>query len=148
MAIKKVNPRATFVFTVSPVRHIKDGMVENTVSKSHLITALHQVLTEADTAHYFPSFEILMDELRDYRFYANDLIHPSELAIQYIWEKFKEVWIQPEMYDLLNEIDSIKKGLTHRPFHPDSDAHAAFLSNLNHRIQKLQARIPHVSFMT
>jgi len=92
--IESVNSNAAVVFTVSPVRHIKDGFVENTQSKSHLLTAIHQVLS--NKICYFPSYEIMMDELRDYRFYAEDMIHPSALAIQYIWEKFQQVWISDE----------------------------------------------------
>lgn len=147
-AIKKGNPTATLLFTVSPVRHIKDGMVENTVSKAHLITAVHQVLAKMDAGHYFPSYELMIDELRDYRFYANDMLHPSELAIQYIWEKFKSVWIDPGTEPFLIEIDTIQKGLAHRPIHPDSEAHSKFVSNLNDRMKKLQDIIPHISFMT
>ncbi len=146
--IKKVNPTATLLFTVSPVRHIKDGMIENTVSKAHLIAGVHQVISGVDTAHYFPSFELMMDELRDYRFYTADMLHPSEMAIQYIWEKFKEEWVQPEIEHLLKEIDGIQKGLAHRSFHPESEAHFTFVSNLNDRIKQLQVKIPHISFMT
>jgi GSCFA family len=145
--IKKVNPTVALIFTISPVRHIKDGIVENAISKAHLIAAVHQALLEADSCHYFPSYELMMDELRDYRFYADDMIHPSELAIQYIWEKFKQVWVLPETEDLLNEIDGIQKGLAHRPFHPESEAHLAFVSSLKQRMMKLQEKIPQLSFM-
>jgi hypothetical protein len=91
--IHSVNKKASIIFTVSPVRHLKDGFVENTRSKSHLITAIHQTIEAEKQSHYFPSYEIMMDELRDYRFYDEDMIHPNQTAVNYIWEKFKEVWI-------------------------------------------------------
>ena len=87
--IRSVNKKASILFTVSPVRHLKDGFVENTQSKAHLIAGIHQVVEPRHHLHYFPSYEIMMDELRDYRFYAEDMIHPNQTAINYIWEKFK-----------------------------------------------------------
>ncbi len=94
--IKSVNPKVSILFTVSPIRHIKDGFVENTQSKSHLISAIHQVVEPRNNVHYFPSYEIMMDELRDYRFYAEDMLHPNKIAINYIWECFQKVWISSE----------------------------------------------------
>ena len=85
--IKEINPTINFIFTVSPVRHIKDGFIENQQSKAHLITALHQVIKSHENSFYFPSYEIMMDELRDYRFYKEDMIHPNNIAVNYIWEK-------------------------------------------------------------
>ena len=86
--IREVNPSINFIFTVSPVRHLKDGFIENQQSKSHLISALHQIIPLHKNTFYFSSYEIMMDELRDYRFYKEDMIHPNLLAINYIWEKF------------------------------------------------------------
>lgn len=86
--IKSINPETTIIYTVSPVRHIKDGFIENQRSKAHLLSAIHQVVESRNNTHYFPSYEIMMDELRDYRFYAEDMIHPNQTAIDYIWEKF------------------------------------------------------------
>ena len=91
--IKDINPTATIIFTVSPVRHLKDGFIENAQSKAHLIAAIHQVSDKRNRLYYFPSFEIMMDDLRDYRFYASDMLHPNETAINYIWEQFQQVWI-------------------------------------------------------
>ncbi|MBG7630366.1 MAG: GSCFA domain-containing protein, partial [Bacteroidetes bacterium] len=87
--IKDLNPSANILFTVSPVRHLKDGFVENAQSKAHLISAIHQVINEKNQLFYFPSYEIMMDDLRDYRFYASDMVHPNQTAIDYIWEQFK-----------------------------------------------------------
>lgn len=144
--IKEVNPEVTFIFTVSPVRHIKDGFVENTLSKLHLLSALHQSISTIEHAHYFPSYELMMDELRDYRFYKEDMLHPNDTAIQYIWEKFNRVWISAETIHLQNEIDSIQKGLLHKPFNPDSEEHSVFQKNLQKSIEKLQKELPWIQF--
>jgi len=139
--IHKINPDCTFIFTVSPVRHIKDGFVENQQSKAHLIAAIHSC-----KINYFPSYEILMDELRDYRFYADDMLHPSQTAIDYIWSRFSESSISEESHSVMEEIDSIRKALAHRPFNPYSEAHQKFLKTLEDKIQNLQQRFPHFSF--
>jgi lysophospholipase L1-like esterase len=147
--IKIVNPKASIVFTVSPVRHLKDGFVENTQSKSHLITAIHSVLSllaQSRGLYYFPSYEIMMDELRDYRFYAEDMIHPSPTAINYIWEAFKNVWIADESFKIMERIDVIQKGLNHRPFNTKSKGHQKFISNLNEKQTQLKNEFPHIMF--
>jgi lysophospholipase L1-like esterase len=136
--IKSVNNNIEIIFTVSPVRHLKDGFVENMRSKSHLLSAIHQVVAPRDHIHYFPSYEIMMDDLRDYRFYSSDMIHPNETAINYIWEAFKMVWIHEKSTDLMSEIDTIQKGLSHRPFNKNSKQHLLFLENLQLKISALQ----------
>jgi len=95
--LKAFNPEVTVIFSISPVRHLKDGFVENNQSKAHLIAALHSVLKPSKKTHYFPSYEIVMDELRDYRFYKEDMVHPNQLAIDYIWKKFQSIWIDPRV---------------------------------------------------
>lgn len=139
--VRKINPGCNFVFTVSPVRHIKDGFVENQRSKAHLITAIHNCLVD-----YFPSYEIVMDELRDYRFYAEDMLHPNQVAIDYIWERFSENHISKACLDTMEEVGSIQKALAHRPFNPDSDSHQKFLKSLHDRIDRLQQQFPHFRF--
>lgn len=128
--IKSVNPQVSIVFTVSPVRHLKDGFVENTQSKSHLLTAIHQVVDPSKQQYYFPSYEIMMDELRDYRFYKDDMIHPNQTAINYIWEKFQNVWISKSSIEIMEQVDSIQKGVAHKPFNPKSESHKQFLQQL------------------
>lgn len=140
--IRSVNYNATVIFTVSPVRHIKDGFVENTQSKAHLIAAIHQVIK--DKSFYFPSYEIMMDELRDYRFYNEDMVHPNQIAINYIWNKFKQVWISDESFKIMEEVDAIQKGLQHKPFNPNSEAHQNFLQKLDAKINQLQSQFPHI----
>lgn len=143
--IGKGNPKAKLIFTISPVRHLKDGFVENQQSKAHLVTALHQTIKGHDVS-YFPAYEIMMDELRDYRFFAKDMVHPNDLAVDYIWEKFKAVWISSEVYPIMDEVESIQKGLQHRPFNPGSEAHQKFKTSLRTKITYLQERYPFMKF--
>jgi len=145
--IQKVNPSCHFIFTISPVRHLKDGFIENQRSKAHLISALHNFVSlSLSKCNYFPSYELMMDELRDYRFYAEDMLHPSQIAIDYIWVRFFENYISEENYATMEEVSSIQKGLTHRPFNPDSDSHQRFLTSLNEKILKLKEKFPCMKF--
>jgi lysophospholipase L1-like esterase len=144
--IKSVNPSAAIIFTISPVRHLKDGFVENTLSKAHLITAIHQLIDPFIKVYYFPSFEIMMDELRDYRFYREDMLHPNNTAIQYIWEKFQQSWINQHSQNIMTEVDIIQKGLRHKPFNQNSESHQKFLENLNLKIEHIQDAYPHLHF--
>jgi hypothetical protein len=145
--IHSVNSNCNVIFTVSPVRHTKDGFVENQWSKSNLIAALHQVINlKVSTANYFPSYEIMMDELRDYRFYAEDMLHPSQLAIDYIWKRFKEATVSEIAFSTMDEVEIIQKSLQHRPFNPDSESHVKFETNLKAKIRKLVAQYPFMKF--
>ncbi|WP_298237913.1 GSCFA domain-containing protein [uncultured Algibacter sp.] len=147
--IQSKNPKVSVIFTVSPVRHLKDGFIENMQSKAHLIAAVHQLLSnsaESRNLNYFPSYEIMMDELRDYRFYNEDMIHPSELAINYIWEAFKTVWVSEEVSKIMDDVDYIQKGLQHKPFNQNSEAHIQFLEKLESRKQILASKLPHIKF--
>ncbi|MFY0602898.1 MAG: GSCFA domain-containing protein [Flavobacteriaceae bacterium] len=144
--IKSVNREATITFTVSPIRHLKDGFIENQQSKSHLVAAIHQVVDGGRTSSYFPSYEIMMDELRDYRFYADDMIHPNRIAIQYIWEKYSNTWISETSRNTMLAIEKIQNGLAHKPFNSKSEAHKGFLRNLEMDIQKLQEKYPFITF--
>jgi hypothetical protein len=144
-----INPNVNFIFTVSPVRHLKDGVVENQLSKAHLISAIYQQLQTEQcklNTEYFPSYEIMMDELRDYRFYAEDMIHPSEVAIDYIWQRFSETTISEENHSIMNEIEIIQKGLAHRPFNPNSQSHMQFLSKLQAKSTKLVSQYSFMKF--
>ncbi len=138
--VKSVNPAIEIIFTVSPVRHLKDGFTENSLSKAHLISAIHQVIGPRNHTHYFPSFEIMMDDLRDYRFYKSDMIHPNETAIEYIWNQFKNTWVSDNSFELMDKIDTIQKGLTHRPFNKESEQHQLFLKNLQLKIEALKSQ--------
>jgi hypothetical protein len=144
--IRDINPKVNFIFTVSPVRHLKDGFVENQRSKAHLIAAVHRVVEPRKRIFYFPSYEILMDELRDYRFYKEDMIHPNSIAINYIWEKFSECWITETATQILKQIDSIQKRLQHKPFNSNSQEHEKFLQKLSNDIHELQVSHPNITF--
>lgn len=134
------------LFTVSPVRHTKEGMVENQLSKSQLICALHEVLPLYKNCHYLPVYEILMDDLRDYRFYKEDLIHPNLQAIQYIWEKFGEAYFSEDMKEFIQENLKIKTALEHRSKDENSKKHKAFMEKVQERIQIQQAKVKHPIF--
>ncbi|TMM52188.1 GSCFA domain-containing protein [Maribacter algarum] len=147
--VQSVNQNAKFIFTVSPVRHLKDGFVENQRSKAHLISAIHQIMETSyflPRTSYFESYELVMDELRDYRFYEADMIHPNQIAIDYIWEKFKEVWISLTAYTTMEKVDTVQKGLQHRPYNPDSGQHQSFMKSLERKITYLQEEYPFMKF--
>lgn len=148
--IQNLNPNIKFIFTVSPVRHIKDGFIENQLSKSHLFTALHQILITHNpqpiTHNYFPSYEIMMDELRDYRFYSEDMLHPNQIAIDYIWKLFSENYISEDSFSVMKEVDEIQKSLRHRSFNPESEQHQKFLLKLQQKINLLEEKLPHITF--
>ncbi len=149
--MRSKNPNIQIIYTVSPVRHLKDGFIENSQSKSHLITAIHKFLNRNSeiqnrNSFYFPSYEIMMDELRDYRFYAEDMLHPNKTAINYIWEKFQQVWIASGASIIMNEVEQIQKGLLHKPFNPDSKSHQKFLQLLEARKAQLQKLFAHITF--
>lgn len=144
--IKQENSLTRIVFTVSPIRHIKDGFVESTLSKSQLISAVHQVIDERHSVSYFPSYEIMMDELRDYRFYAEDMIHPSGIAINYIWERFKTVWLSEKAVRIMEQVDAVQKGLNHRPFNPNTKQHKVFVEKLKRNQEQLSGQFPHMFF--
>ncbi len=143
--VRSINKKASFIFTISPVRHLKDGFAENTLSKALLHAAI-QAIKEDDLAAYFPAFEIMMDDLRDYRFYKSDLVHPNEMAVDYIWELFKNSWISEDSIKTMVQIEDIQKSLSHKPFDPESEAHKKFLRSLELKIEHLQTRYPQINF--
>lgn len=144
--IREINPVANFIFTVSPVRHLKDGFVQNQQSKAHLIAAIQQVVEPRKKNYYFPSYEIMMDELRDYRFYKEDMIHPNPTAINYIWDKFVSTWFSEDSLSITEKVDKIQKGLQHKPFNPDSEAHQKFLTKIEEDINSLKVEFPFMNF--
>jgi hypothetical protein len=147
--IHAVNPNCTIIFTISPVRHIKDGFVENQVSKSNLISALYSVLhlpSSGMKGAYFPSYEIIMDELRDYRFYTEDMLHPNQVAIDYIWKRFQETTISETAFATMDEVESIQKSLSHKPFNPDSESHLKFETKVREKITKLESQYSFMKF--
>ena len=134
--LKKLNPDIKIIITVSPVRHLKETLELNAVSKSILRVACHEIAAQFSDAEYFPAFEMMIDDLRDYRFYKSDMLHPTEQAEEYIWEKFMERYFSPELRDFVKQWSAILSALRHRPFHPHSEAHQQFLRET---LQKLEA---------
>ena len=143
--LKSINKDINVLFTVSPIRHLKDGFIENTQSKSHLIAAIHNIV-DCKNVSYFPSYEIMMDELRDYRFYSEDMIHPNKIAINYIWEKFSETWFEENTGSIMKEIELIQKGMAHKPFDKNSEKHQNFLQNLESKKEKIRTQFPFINF--
>lgn len=139
--LKKIdNP---VVFTVSPVRHIKDGLVENNLNKSVLLLAINQLCKEfPEKASYFPSYEILIDELRDYRFYSNDWIHPSEEAKEFIWNKLSNIMFSEKTKKLNLEIKKIRSSLSHQPKFGINDEYLSFLNKTLQKIKKVKSSTP------
>ena len=114
------------VLTVSPVRHVGDGLQENSVSKATLRLAVEELVAKYENAYYFPSYEILIDDLRDYRYYGDDLAHPTKMAIDYVWERFCEAMLTPTAQERLPKIEQIVSAAEHHPFNPESEAHKHF----------------------
>ncbi|GAA0878629.1 GSCFA domain-containing protein [Algoriphagus jejuensis] len=137
--IQAQNPKLQVILTLSPVRHIKDGVAENQLSKSLLRVLCGRLESKFEQVSYFPAYEILMDELRDYRFYKSDLIHPTEEAENYIWERWQAVHFSPETQKSVAKIEKIKLELSHRPFNPATEAHRKFLQNLLAKLERLNA---------
>lgn len=137
-------PDKQFVFTVSPLRHLKDGLHGNQLSKSTLLLAVNQVCEQFENAHYFPAYEILLDELRDYRFYKEDMVHPTEQAVRYIWEKFVDFAINPSEKPAMQAASELKQMLHHKPLFPDSEAYRKFEQQRNQKVTEMKQKFPNV----
>jgi len=144
--IKSVNKNTAVTLTVSPVRHLKDGFLENTRSKAHLIAGIHTAVHPIKNIHYFPSYEIVMDELRDYRFYEEDMVHPNKTAVHYIWEKFVTACFSEESQVTMQAVETIQKGIAHRPFNEESEQHERFLMSLEEKKGNLLKKLPFLKF--
>ncbi len=139
--LAELNPGLRVWFTISPVRHLSDGAHSNQLSKAHLLLAVEELLTHRSVAGYFPAYEIFMDELRDYRFYAPDMVHPSDTAIDYIWEKFSSVFIESHVLRLWSEAAKITRAMTHRISEGQQEA-APFATVMLKKISELKTRAP------
>ncbi|MDO9153513.1 MAG: GSCFA domain-containing protein [Paludibacter sp.] len=138
-------PNLKFIFSVSPIRHWKDGAHENNISKSILLLAIDTLQKQFVQVQYFPAYEIMMDELRDYRFYAPDMLHPSEIAVDYIWKRFSESYFSEETFKINKQIEQLVADRTHRPLHPDSAEFVLFQNNMNKRKEDILMRYPFLS---
>lgn len=131
---------ATFYFTVSPVRHVRDGLVENNLGKSVLLQAVHELCKLYESCYYFPAYEIVIDELRDYRFYNSDLVHPNEQAVDYVWKKFVDTCMDERSKDLVRDMAALNAMLHHKILHEHTDAHRKFEESKEKKITELEAR--------
>ena len=145
--LRTINPTCSIINTVSPVRHIKDGLLANSRSKAHLIAGVQEIVSPEKLNYYFPSYEIMMDELRDYRYYKEDLIHPNETAIYLIWEKFLSSWVASETFEIQKKIAVIQNGLLHIPFNENSKAYIHFKKDLETKISEIKEQLPWATFL-
>jgi len=144
--IRENSSKTKFILTVSPIRHWKDGAHQNQLSKAGLHLAVKKVIESTKDVFYFPSYEIVIDELRDYRFYAKDMLHPNELAVEYIWDKFSEYCLSSSCQNLISEISKITQASKHRVRNPKSKKNKEFaISNIS-RIKKLKEAYPYLNF--
>ena len=136
------NPTLRYLFTVSPVRHVRDTLEQNSVSKAALRLTIDCLQRQhPDKVHYFPSYEIMLDDLRDYRFYTADMLHPSEVAEDYIWDKLVHSCLAPEAVDFLQQWQSVQRAMQHRAFHPTSAAHQQFLRQTLQQLKQLGDKV-------
>ena len=142
----ELNPQLNIVFTVSPVRHLKDGAIDNQASKATLILSVRELCKSFKNALYFPAYEIVMDDLRDYRFYDEDMVHPNSQAIKYIYRLFSESLISPDDIKISKEINKIRKAFTHRPFNKKSPQFHQFVENNLNKISSMKAKLPFLDF--
>ena len=146
--LRVINPNLHLVFTVSPIRHLKDGAHENQLSKATLLLAIETLISNScdELISYFPSYELVLDELRDYRFYATDMAHLSELAIDYIREKFAETIFDQEAQSIINEIDKLIQALKHKPFNRLGKGYISFIEAQAGKLDQLRINYPFVDF--
>ena len=144
--LRQVNPGIKIIFTISPVRHLRDGFVENNRSKSTLIQAIHQLTDAHENIFYFPAYELVIDDLRDYRFYADDMVHPNYAATNYVWEKFVPACIDEPAQKLMKEINLINAAKNHKPFNPSSELHKKFLQTNLEKVMQLSRQYAYINF--
>ena len=144
--IRNTNPEVKFIFTVSPIRHWKDGAIDNMRSKAALIMAIAELQARFTGVYYFPVYEIFMDEMRDYRFYADDMLHPSSLATEMIWERFVQSFLTPDAINTSREIQSLLKSLDHRPMQTSSTGYKRFIRDLKYKLHTLENKYSFLNF--
>jgi hypothetical protein len=142
--LKEINPALQVLFTISPVRHVRDGVIENNRSKARLIEAVHQLAEEEEQCSYFPAYEMVVDVLRDYRFYDSDMVHPNYIATQYVWDQFAHHWIAPEAHQPLSAFQDIQVARQHKVRFPDTREHRKFCADYLQKIDRLAALYPYV----
>jgi hypothetical protein len=144
--LKQFNPSIKIILTISPVRHLREGFIENNRSKARLMAAVHDICENFDNTFYFPAYELVIDDLRDYRFYAEDMVHPNYAATNYVWEKFITACIDEPSQQLMQQINEINAALNHKPFNPQSAAHKKFIDVNLKKIAILEKSFTHIDF--
>ncbi len=144
--IRQVNPNCKILFTVSPVRYLAFGFEENNLSKSYLISAVHELCENMSDSYYFPAYELVMDDLRDYRFFTEDFLHPNRMATQYVWENLANVLMSDSTRGLCAEIDKVLTAANHRPRNPLSNAHRSFLTKFLKLAEQLELSHSYLNF--
>ena len=139
------NPHLQIIFTISPVRHLREGLVENNRSKAVLIQAVHEIVDSTENVAYFPSYEYVIDDLRDYRFYAEDLVHPNYAASNYVWEKWVETYMNEETQGIMKQVAELQLAMQHKPFFAGSTQHKEFLQNCIAKSERLVSLYPYLS---
>jgi hypothetical protein len=145
-SLQLFNPTLKIIFTISPVRHLREGLVENNRSKAALIQAVHQIVEAQAKAYYFPAYELVIDDLRDYRFYAEDMVHPNYQATQYVWEKLVGACMNDTTKSLMSLIAEINLAYQHKPFNPSTEKHKAFLNSYLQKTKQLSVEHPYLDF--
>ena len=138
------NPHLQIIFTISPVRHLREGLVENNRSKAVLIQAVHEIVDSTENVAYFPSYEYVIDDLRDYRFYAEDLVHPNYAASNYVWEKWVETYMNEETQGIMKQVAELQLAVQHKPFFAGSTQHKEFLQNCIVKSERLLSLYPYL----
>lgn len=141
----EAKPDLKIIFTVSPIRHLKDGIHENTLSKSTLHLAIEGLCESFDQVYYFPAYELMMDDLRDYRFYADDMLHPSQVAQRYIWEHFSDTCFPKTTKEVVRQVQQVRKAMKHKPFHPDDEAFIRFAKKNIATLEILSVNAPELN---
>ena len=141
----KYNPELKVIFSVSPIRHLKDGNFGNQVSKSTLILAINSLIKNFSCCSYFPAYEIFMDDLRAYRFYADDMIHPSQIGVNYVWEKFIGSLMSKETIQIIAEVEKLNKAVTHRVIDKNSESYRKFIKNIEDKVNEFEIKYPYLN---
>jgi GSCFA family len=140
------NPGIKIMFTISPVRHLRDGFIENNRSKAVLIQAVHHLVDKFSNLFYFPSYELVIDDLRDYRFYAEDMVHPNYQATEYVWQKFVDACMDAGTLNVMKEINMVNAARAHKPFQPQSEAHRIFRRKQFDTLLRLEQEYPFINW--
>ncbi len=144
--LQQFNPNLKIIFTISPVRHLREGFIENNRSKAALIHAVHTATEQFKNVFYFPAYELVIDDLRDYRFFAEDMVHPNYATTNYVWEKFVAACIDEPSQQLMQQINEINAAVNHKPFNPSSAAHKKFSDSNLKKIENIKKVFPYINF--